>query len=282
MVGLTRYDGNSLRPLRTVGDPAVSIFPRVSLPGDGHLHEMNLLNRSTALNPAFQPPPGTYGHQTGQIHQGFLPGTTTIVDDVDPDWESILHNIQEIGIHRFLTLIKKVPAIGLLLISLWIVWGRGFNTVLEDVEKNMGIVGLVSGGITAVGVTLTAQHHSNNKNSAKYQTWRRIIVCSLNFLCSIAVIVFGIISLSDLHGKKENNPKMTFGSPIMSVNERTAHAGALTGVGLLIAIFSLLSLAFGISALMKVNKAEHKVKQAQRRQRSVEYLNPAYGTVDGW
>jgi uncharacterized membrane protein YidH (DUF202 family) len=275
---LPRYDGNTLRPLRPVGDPGVSIFPRLSLPGDGHLHEMNLLNRSTGLNPAFQPP-GTYGHQTGQIHQGLLPGSITAADDADPDWESILHNIQEIGIHRFLTLIKKVPAIGLLLISLWIVWGRGFNTVLEDVEKNMGIVGLVSGGITAVGVTVTAQHHSNNKNSAKYQTWRRIIVCSLNFLCSIAVIVFGIISLSDLHSKPEAK---NFAYPGMTVNERTAHAGALTGVGLLIAIFSLLSLAFGISALMKVNKAEHKVKEAKRRQRSVEYLNPAYGAVEAW
>uniref|UniRef100_A0AC35ERW6 Uncharacterized protein n=1 Tax=Panagrolaimus sp. PS1159 TaxID=55785 RepID=A0AC35ERW6_9BILA len=219
---LPRYDGNTLRPLRPVGDPGVSIFPRLSLPGDGHLHEMNLLNRSTGLNPAFQPP-GTYGHQTGQIHQGLLPGSITAADDADPDWESILHNIQEIGIHRFLTLIKKVPAIGLLLISLWIVWGRGFNTVLEDVEK----------------------------------IWEL-----LDF---------------DLHSKPEAK-----NFAYMTVNERTAHAGALTGVGLLIAIFSLLSLAFGISALMKVNKAEHKVKEAKRRQRSVEYLNPAYGAVEAW
>jgi uncharacterized membrane protein YidH (DUF202 family) len=270
-----------LRPLRTVGDPAISIFPRVSLPGgDNNLHEMNLMNRSTHLSPALQPQiNGTLNRQTGQIHQGLLPGSTTIIDDGGPDWESILHNIQEFGIHRFLTLIKKVPAIALLLISLWIVWGRGFNTVLEDVEKNMGIAGLIGGGITATGVTLTAQHHSNNKNAAKNQTWRRIIISCINFFCSIAVIVFGIVALSDLHSKPEPNG---YKLPQMSVNERTAHAGALTGVGLLIAIFSLLSLAFGITALMKLNKAEHQVKQVQRRNRSIEYLNPAFGAVDTW
>ena len=164
---------------------------------------MNLLTRSTALVPAVQPPMmGTLSRQAGgQIHQGLLPGSITEDDDADPDWEAILHNIQEIGIHRFLTMIKKFPAIGLILVSIWIVWGRGFNTELKSIEKNMGISGIVGGVITAIGVTLTSQHHSNNKNSAKYQTWRRIIVSMINGLCAVAVIVFGAVALSDLHSK---------------------------------------------------------------------------------
>ena len=68
----------------------------------------------------------------------------------------------------------------------------------------------------------------------------------------------------------------------MSVNERTAHAAALTGAGLLIGFFSILSLIFGAHALLKVHKAEHQVKVARRRQKTVEYLNPAFGTVDAW
>lgn len=128
---------------------------------------------SAALSPALQPsasvalaaPPAINSEPQGQVHRGLLANP-----EPEDDWTEILHNIPEIGISRFLYLLKKYPAIVLVVIGAWILWGRGWSTTtLQTIEKNLGITGVVAGGVTAAGVIFTSQHHSNDKNAAKSQ-----------------------------------------------------------------------------------------------------------------
>lgn len=130
------------------------------------------VSQAGPLSPPLQPPvsvapaapPAILPEPQGQVHKGLLANP-----EPDEDWSSILHNIPEIGISRFLYLLKKYPSIILIIIGAWILWGRGFDAELHKVETNMGITGVVSGIITAAGVVFISQHHSNDKDAAKTQ-----------------------------------------------------------------------------------------------------------------
>lgn len=85
----------------------------------------------------------------------------------------------------------------------------------------------------------------------------------VNFFTAIALIVFAIVAVSDVHAEKETKiPNV----PQFSVNERTAIAGIMIGVGLLLAVFAIMSLLFGWQALSKINRKENQIKKIKQRQ----------------
>ncbi|KAE9550576.1 hypothetical protein FO519_006203 [Halicephalobus sp. NKZ332] len=277
--GLTRYDVNSLRPISRTENPNTMVFPRISIPGDPYLHDLSVMNqRSAALSPIHSPhlqppisvapaaPPAVIPESHGQVHRGLLAHP-----EPEDDWSDILHHIPEIGISRFLYILKKYPAIIMIIIGAWTLWGKGWATdALKDVEKNMGITAIIGGASAAAGVVFTSQHHSNDKNNAKNQTITRMIISAINVILSITIVVFGTVTISNIHGEDEN-PNVLANT--FTLNERTANAGTMIGFGLLTGIFALMSLLFGWQGLSKVRSEEKKVKDVKRR-RQAAYNNP--------
>lgn len=121
--------------------------------------------------------------------------------DFRPEWETLLFNNQNLGIHRFAFLLKKFPGLFMILISTWTLFGRGkdaVNTLTS--ENNMGIATLVAGVIVTITTLFGAQNHNNSPKNAFTQSLFRVGGSVLNIVVVIASIVFAAIALGDLRG----------------------------------------------------------------------------------
>lgn len=102
-----------------------------------------------------------------------------------------------------------------------------------------------------------------------------MIVSGINVVLSIVVVIFGTITISDIHSETES---ITPESPALTLNERTAHAGTMIGIGLLTGIFALMSFLFGWQGFSKVTTHEKRTKEISRRRQAAAYANP--GMID--
>uniref|UniRef100_A0AC34RQH2 Uncharacterized protein n=1 Tax=Panagrolaimus sp. JU765 TaxID=591449 RepID=A0AC34RQH2_9BILA len=276
--GLIRIDNSTLRPMSRTENPNAVVLPRITLPGDSYLHELSTLSRSrgaipSALQPSASVAPAAPPAVVTDPMRGSIQPALMANPEPETNWSDVLHNIQEIGISRFLYIIKKYPAVILIVLGAWLVWGRGYQTeLLRDVEKNMGITGMVSGAVAAAGVIFASQHHSYDKNAAVFQTALRMFISVVNGLTAVALIVFATVAVSNVHGEKETK---TPPNPQFSVNERTAIASVMIGVGLLLTIFAVMSLLFGWQALSKINDEDKRIKNIKRRRQAAAYSNTA-------
>uniref|UniRef100_A0A7E4UL53 MgtE domain-containing protein n=1 Tax=Panagrellus redivivus TaxID=6233 RepID=A0A7E4UL53_PANRE len=267
--GLRRYDPGTLHSISRLQNQHASIIPRISIPGDHYLHDLSSFNQGGTANTGID----TIGRQTGQIHRGLLANP-----EPAEDWELNLFNIQEVGTARFLHLLKKYPSIVILLFGLFVLWGRGFHVQnLTQEEKNMAISAIVAGATAIAGICVTSQHHSNDKDNAKKQLAGRITVGIINAVVSIVVIVFSTISLTKIHDKIEDDVAAAINA--LNFDDRTAYAGILIGVSLLLGSFSLLSIIFGSQALRKIHKEEKVIKHERIRRQTAAYATPTFGGI---
>lgn len=178
-----------------------------------------------------------------------------------PDWETLLFNNQNLGIHRFAFLLKKFPGLFMILVSTWTLFGRGkddTNTLAS--ENNMGIATLVAGALVTLTTLAGAQNHNNSPKNAFNQSLLRVGSSVLNIIVVIASTVFAAIALGDLRGLTEEVYPACYPTTCMSVNERITHSGVILGLGILILALSIFAITYGIYAALGVRR-DHKQRR---------------------
>lgn len=95
----------------------------------------------------------------------------------------------------------------------------------------------------------------------------------VNVITAVAVIVFGIIAITKVHN---DDSTVAPDAPALTLNERTAHAGTMIGIGLLTGIFALLSIFFGWQGISKVHIEEKRTKAIKKRRQAAAYSNPEF------
>uniref|UniRef100_A0A1I7YE45 MARVEL domain-containing protein n=1 Tax=Steinernema glaseri TaxID=37863 RepID=A0A1I7YE45_9BILA len=269
MQGLLRYDAETFRSLRRVENPSMQVFPSVHVPGETHLQELAVL-----------PGTGTPVSFSSRVR----PVDNTLLMKPEPEkWSDILFNITDIGMHRFFFLMSRLPGVAMLMISTWIIWGRGAeNHNLFDSEKGMSISAIVVAIVIAVGSIFGAANHNNSKKRAEYQVIYRLIASLLNVLGCTVVLVFSAVAISKLHGAKDDTIEYEKcrANACYSTNERLTFAAVLIGLSFMIIVLSIMSFIQASSGAYKLRSITKKPKQnngqpENRRRIQAAFNNPA-------
>jgi purine-cytosine permease-like protein len=196
------------------------------------------------------------------------------------DWETLLFNNQHIGIHRFAFLLTRYPAIIIILLSSWYLFGRGSDsTNLMTSENNMSIASLVAGILTALGTVVGGQNHNNSPKDAQTKSLVRVGSSVVNIVVILTAAAFAAVALGDLREQKETTLPTCYPVECLSLNERISSSGVILGLSILIVALSVFVLLYGIFAVLRLRRdRKHRRVAAQRN--AAAYANPHVALVD--
>ncbi|KAK0398216.1 hypothetical protein QR680_002481 [Steinernema hermaphroditum] len=268
MQGLPRYDAETFRSLRRVENPSMQIFPSVHVPGEPNLQEL-----------AVMPGTATPLSYTSRVR----PLDNPLLMKPEPEnWSEVLFKITDVGIHRFYFLMNRLPGIAMLMISTWLIWGRGAHTVFYGSEKGMSISAIVAGIVIIMGSIFGSMNHNDSKKRAHYQIIYRLVGNMLNVAGSIVVLVFAAVAVVKVNGKDETESyKKCKSSGCYSPNERLTLAAVLIGLSIAIVIISALSFvhaaaaSYRLRAVTKKSKKSNSPAEIHRPRIQAAFNNPA-------
>uniref|UniRef100_A0A914WQZ7 Uncharacterized protein n=1 Tax=Plectus sambesii TaxID=2011161 RepID=A0A914WQZ7_9BILA len=254
-------------PMYFPGEQRLNYDTSNKLRGGGNLPRFTYDNGGPGLPGMFPAPDGA-----PPIKPHTLRPEATIVE---PDMTEVLFYIPSLGQHRFLYSLNKFPGIITMLLSAWLLWGRG-QIGQTWYEEALGITGFVLSLWILLGWLYGLQNHHNVYQRARSYTTVRIVMLCGNIIITLIMLVFAILAIVDLQNDIDNGtnqistttPSGTTTAydmtPPYTKSERVTIASVLLGMTIMIMLFSLVSIVYGAYGLSRLHKFERNLRRHAR------------------
>ncbi|CAJ0928622.1 unnamed protein product, partial [Mesorhabditis belari] len=264
---------NSDSPLSTLSHIPMARIPRVNLVGSG----------SVPYGPDDGHPPTPPPTDRGALSQQSRSRKRTqrsalIVDPLINEatlFRMALFRNPALGFQRCAFIIQKVPALVLMFVSSWVLWGRGMEQKRFGNESSGSIIAFVTGVFILGTILFGSLDHNNSYFRAKIMTNLRHIFVLIGGCASMIVLILAVSTIHPLNQeKKKTNPAnyTTFMADGFNYQERINNQAVLIGASAFIIFLSVIALVLGIIGLMQM---KNKLNAEKRRRRNVAaYENP--------
>ncbi|CAJ0579833.1 unnamed protein product, partial [Mesorhabditis spiculigera] len=269
--------GTSDSPLSTLSTVRVPHIPRVALP---YAHATPL-GRDDGIPPT--PPPTQrplIEQQRGsRASKVVVVQNPMIVDPILNDetlYRLALFRNPALGLQRCAFVLQKFPALVMMFVSAWVLWGRGFEQKRISNEGSASMFSFVTGAFVLASILFGSADHNNSYTRAKIMTNIRHILALVGGLASIAALILSASSIHPLDNEKNAQPTgapSNVTDPAFDYRDRINNQAVLVGATALVILLSVIALVLGIIGLTQMEK---RLKEEKRRRRNVvSYDNPA-------
>lgn len=262
--------------LKRIDNPNMQVVPTITLPDRPYPSELSTLHMTTPyadeMPPTPPPPTGNVLFMEPEPPTGSK-----------PTLEEILYENEYIGHHRFVYSINRLPALICVVISLWILFGKGEPTNGEKStgirtikEKNEAIVALTTGIFTLLFQLYGLHNHNNSHSLAIFQTYIRVIHTAFKFFLCIALIILSLVAIYEIKNEVGDNPSCASEGKCYSHNERLTYSVVLLGMALMICFLSIISFFYGFVALRKLFTDRQDETKRRKKPQPLQPLRPSH------
>lgn len=173
--------------------------------------------------------------------------------------EEFLYKNERVSQSRFLYSVNRFPALVMVVVGMWLQFGRDQKPQQKTTEELSAIFAIVAGLCTLVG-ELYGLHNVTSRFIALIQTYYRLGHLVMKVLLGIAVFITSAAAIHDIQNESSKIPDCLNQNIVdcYSHNQRLTYVSVIMGVSIMMLLVSILSFGLGFFALQGLLREEQE------------------------